>query len=313
MRLLGELADRTAVRRVCDYLLTQGVRTQIDDGADKATVWVIDEDRVAAAKTVWAEFLADPSAEKYAQAETAAREIVSREVRRQRDRQQLIRDVRSQWEPVHGSTAVTWSVIALCVGMFLALLGDRRELGRRNLESSTILQSLSIEMYGPLAKPDEVGQLAQIRRGEVWRLVSPAFMHIELYHLVFNLFLWQGLAAYFEPRRGSLRLLLLVLVTAVASNLLQFYWPWSPGPRFLGLSGVVYGLVAYMAVKSATDRRSGLMIPGNLVVLSFVWLVLGLTGVVPHVANGAHLGGVLAGALLGYTPQTGARRDQPGD
>ena len=109
MRLLGELADRTAVRRVCDYLLTQGVRTQIDDGADKATVWVIDEDRVAAAKTVWAEFLADPTAEKYAQAETAAREIVSREVRRQRDRQQLIRDVRSQWEPVHGSTAITWA------------------------------------------------------------------------------------------------------------------------------------------------------------------------------------------------------------
>ena len=58
------------------------------------------------------------------------------------------------------------------------------------------------------------------------------------------------------------------------------------------------------------DRRSGLMIPGNLVVLSFVWLVLGLAGVIPHVANGAHLGGALAGGLLGYTPGSGMRRDQ---
>lgn len=310
MRLLGELADRSVARRVCDYLLTEGIRTQVDDAADKSTVWVIDEDRVAAARTIWAEFLADPTAEKYAHAETAAREIVSREVRKQRDRQQMIRDVRSQWEPVPGSTAITWSVIVLCVGLFLALVGDRRELGRRNLESSKILQALSIEEYGPLAKPEDVGHLAQIRRGEVWRLISPAFLHIELYHIAFNLIMWHGLAAYFEPRRGSLRLLLLVLVTAVASNLLQFYWPWSPGPRFLGLSGVVYGLVAYLAVKSTMDRRSGLMIPGNLVVLSFVWLVLGLAGVIPHVANGAHLGGALAGGLLGYTPGSGMRRDQ---
>lgn len=303
MRLLAEIVDRSDARRLCDYLLTQGVKTRCDESPGPAQIWVIDEDRVATARGILAEFLENPSAGKYAEAESQARQIVSRELRQQRDRQQMLRDVRSQWEPVHGPTVVTYAVAMLCIGLFLGILADRRELGRKNLETSGVLQALSIEEYGRASRPEERGTLAQVRRGEVWRLVTPAFLHAELYHIVFNLFMWQGLAAYLEPRRGSLRLLILVLVTAVASNLLQFYWPWSPGPRFLGLSGVVYGLVGYLAVKSSMDRRSGLMIPGNLVVLSVVWLVLGLIGIIPNVANGAHLGGILAGAFLGFTPR----------
>jgi GlpG protein len=303
MRRLGTLTDSTVARRLGDYLLTQGVKVRLDDEPTGCVVWVIDEDRVPAARDIFARFSENPDDPVFVEAGVEARKLLDQELRQTRERQARTIDLRRQWEPVSGATPVTWLVVALCAALFVGILMERRDRGRDRAVLSTVVQAFSIEEYGPNVPAEDRGQLVQIRRGEVWRLLTPAFIHVDLWHIVFNLIMWQGLAAYFELRRGSLRLALLVLLCGVVSNLAQFYWPWAPGPRFLGLSGVVYGLILYLAVKSMTDRRSGLLIPGNLLVFSLVWLILGLTGVIPHVANGSHLGGALAGALLGYTPR----------
>jgi GlpG protein len=303
MRRLGTLEDSALARRLGDYLLTQGVKVRFDEAQDGCAVWVIDEDRVPAAREIFARFSQDPNDPVFVAAAAEARKLVDQELRQTRERQARTIDLRRQWEPVSGATPVTWLVIASCALLFVGVLLERRDRGRDRAVLSSVVQACSIEEYGPNVPAEDRGRLVQIRRGEVWRLVTPALIHVDLWHIVFNLFMWQGLAAYFEVRRGSLRLAVLVVLCAVVSNLTQFYWPWALGPRFLGLSGVVYGLILYLAVKSSTDRRSGLMIPGNLLVFSLVWLVLGLTGVIPHVANGAHLGGAIAGGLLGYTPK----------
>src|SRR5207244_8552606 len=89
--------------------------------------------------------------------------------------------------------------------------------------------------------------LPEIRHGEIWRLVTPMFIHFSPLHILFNMLWLRDLGSMIEGRQSSLHLLLLVLVIAVCSNLAQCYLNYK-GPVFGGLSGVVYGLLVYICI-----------------------------------------------------------------
>jgi len=65
-------------------------------------------------------------------------------------------------------------------------------------------------------------RLVEVRGGEVWRLVTPIFIHFSIFHILFNCMMAYQLGGAIEMNRGSTRLALLVLLTAVPSNLAQF-------------------------------------------------------------------------------------------
>lgn len=136
----------------------------------------------------------------------------------------------------------------------------------------------------------------QLNWAEPWRLVTPAFIHLSATHLLFNLFWWWYLGGRVELRLGGWHLLLIFIVTAAASNLLQWY---TSGPLFGGLSGVVYGLLGFCAVYS-WNRRTSLSLPPALLVFMIGWLLIGYTDMLwVNMANEAHLMGLISGALLG--------------
>ncbi len=58
----------------------------------------------------------------------------------------------------------------------------------------------------------------QILAGQVWRLVTPIFLHFGPFHLLFNMVFLYLLGGMIEERRGPWRYLLLGLVCAVLSN-----------------------------------------------------------------------------------------------
>ena len=67
--------------------------------------------------------------------------------------------------------------------------------------------------------------MGDIERGEVWRLVTPILMHCnQILHIVFNLLMFRMLGTLIEVRRGTLRLAVLVLVSAAVSNYGQYQW-----------------------------------------------------------------------------------------
>jgi GlpG protein len=159
--------------------------------------------------------------------------------------------------------------------------------------------------------------LEPILHGQVWRLVTPIFIHIGFLHLVFDMYWLYVLGTVIERRRGRLRYLSLIVVTAVLSNLAEYYlghpdWSVSPPrlvvhPAFGGMSGVVYGLFGYVWMKARFQPELGLGIHPNTVVFMMLWLVLCMTPVVPYiigsgVANAAHAGGLIVGMLIGYVP-----------
>lgn len=141
---------------------------------------------------------------------------------------------------------------------------------------------------------------ATLARGEGWRLVSPMFIHFGAPHLAFNL-LWVWVVGQrLEAANGRLWLGLAVLASSLAANFGQ-YWMTGPG-LYGGLSGVVFGLFGHAFVFSRLKQDLGL--PLALYGLMLGFLALGFTGLLDFlipgsIANGAHLGGLLAGLATG--------------
>jgi GlpG protein len=131
---------------------------------------------------------------------------------------------------------------------------------------------------------------------QLWRWLSPVFLHFSEFHLGFNLLWWWLLGKQIESLQGSRVLLLLLVITGVGSNLAQYLMT---GIQFGGLSGVVYALAGYVWWLGLRRPQWGLQLPAGVMLQLVIWLVLGFTGwlsaVIGHMANAAHLSGLLLG------------------
>jgi GlpG protein len=145
-----------------------------------------------------------------------------------------------------------------------------------------------------------------VMNGEVWRLVTPIFVHYGVLHILFNMWWLADLGVAIEGRIGSLGFAVLVVLTGALSNVAQYVWVGSP--LFGGMSGVLYALFGYIWVRGRLDASLGLTMPPNTATILLVWLGLGFTGALGNVANVAHLGGLVSGAALGALAAFRARR-----
>ncbi len=134
--------------------------------------------------------------------------------------------------------------------------------------------------------------------GQIWRLVTPDFLHFSWMHIIFNAVMLWFLGSQVEWFDGRGRFLALFLVSSLLSNTLQFL---ASGPLFGGLSGVVYGVLGYCWLSQ--QRRPRFQFPPALVGFALVWMIIGFTPLpewlgIGRMANEAHLGGFVAGFLM---------------
>lgn len=134
-----------------------------------------------------------------------------------------------------------------------------------------------------------------------WRYWTPIFLHFTWFHILFNGLMLLEMGRRIEIAQGSQRLLCLVLVCALASNLTQFYA--DPGNLFGGMSGVIYALAGYCWLYQRQCPAAGIDMPPGFMMIALIWLVLCMSGLVTlagmgKIANAAHVGGLLSGLLL---------------
>ncbi|HCS66304.1 MAG TPA: rhomboid family intramembrane serine protease [Cellvibrio sp.] len=150
-----------------------------------------------------------------------------------------------------------------------------------------------------------------LARGEIWRLFTPAFLHFGIFHVLFNsLWMWD-LGRRLEFLVGRWHFLLFFAITAVAANVAQYLW--SGSANFGGMSGVVYALVGFIAVRQRLAPHPLVDVPPALIGFMLFWLVLCMTGAVDFfisgsVANAAHVGGLVAGCVYAFLTKNGYRR-----
>ncbi|MBA59684.1 MAG: rhomboid family intramembrane serine protease [Gammaproteobacteria bacterium] len=143
---------------------------------------------------------------------------------------------------------------------------------------------------------------ALTKSGEWWRLITPMFIHFGWLHLVLNLLWFLELGHKIEMEKGSFFFACLILVSSLIANLGQYLL--FGASIFGGLSGVVYGLLGYCLVWSFFVPVRAIELPKGVYIFMLVFLLLGFGGVIDllgfgRIANGSHLGGLLAGIILG--------------
>lgn len=141
-----------------------------------------------------------------------------------------------------------------------------------------------------------------LEQGEYLRLITPIFLHFGLMHLAFNIIWLAMLGSIIELQRGSVHLLVLVLVCGAASNIVQYEW--SGSMYFGGMSGVIYALLGYLWIGHKLRPSSYSPLPNGIMLFMVGWLLFCMTGVLEvavgiAVANAAHLSGLISGLVMG--------------
>jgi GlpG protein len=177
--------------------------------------------------------------------------------------------------------AVTWLLIALSVGATLfGTMGGH----------SAIEALMRFSNYAGRSFPE-------IRDGQVWRLVTPIFLHGGMLHLFFNMLWVYQLGGDIERKEGSWYLLAFTLAFAVLCDTAEYL---VTGPNFLGISGVVYGMLGYVWAMTRFEPRSRYALPPNTMAFMLFWLGACLTGLLGPVANTQHIVGLVGGVAFGY-------------
>ncbi len=156
-------------------------------------------------------------------------------------------------------------------------------------------------------KMQPLGQLVQSH--EYWRLITPAFIHFSALHFIFNVLWWSMIGSQIERIFGFSMLLLVFVISAIASNLAQAI---VSGPAFGGLSGVVYAVLGFAWWVGWLRPDWGLYVPKSIVIFMLLWLVVGYTDILwVNMANTAHTVGLISGCLIAAVLALGAGRKKP--
>lgn len=140
---------------------------------------------------------------------------------------------------------------------------------------------------------------------EWWRIATPVLLHFGILHLFGNLGWWATLATQLERREGTIRLAVLLALATVLPNVGQYL---ASGGRFGGLSGVVYALIGYVAVRTWRQPALGYHFTRPWQAFALVWFALCFTGWLGPIANTAHAVGMGVGVMLALLPPSGMKR-----
>lgn len=139
-----------------------------------------------------------------------------------------------------------------------------------------------------------------ILRGEVWRLITPVFLHGSLLHIAFNMYALNVLGPGLESSYGHGRFLALYFLSGFAGNVLSFLF--SPAAS-LGSSTAVFGLIGAEGIFLYRNREifgaQARRALGNVVFIAIANLLLGLSAS-GRIDNWGHIGGLLGGTFFAW-------------
>lgn len=129
---------------------------------------------------------------------------------------------------------------------------------------------------------------------EPWRVLSAVFLHGSGLHIAINMFSLVSLGRTLEPHFRSARFMVLYLLSGALGFCATVWWQGQQAFS-VGASGAIFGLLGAFIGALVIRRNSG----WQRVFMSNLIMAFALAFFVPNVDNSAHLGGFVAGFLLG--------------
>jgi rhomboid protease GluP len=140
-----------------------------------------------------------------------------------------------------------------------------------------------------------------VRAGDYYRLITSAFLHAGLLHLIFNNYALYVIGSQLESFLGKAKFLIIYLVSAICGSLMSMLF--SDGIS-VGASGAIFGLLGSLLYFGYNYRvYLGTVLKSQIIPLIILNLVIGF--ITPGIDNAAHIGGLLGG--LGMTMALGIK------
>lgn len=265
MQKLITLSNPRMAQAFVDYMAIQHVHIETKMSANQMELWLTDHTQLNFVTEQLDQFLANPMDKRY-RAASWQTDSINTSFNYQSGRYWQIIRSKAGW--------LTLSVMFICVGVYLLM---------QLIGTSTIMNWFAF--------PADSDQYSQI-----WRWLTPAFIHFSITHITFNLVLWWYIGGPLEQRLGSGRLLKIMLVSAIASNYMQSLFS---DNNFGGLSGVVYALVGYAWLMGEKSPQQGIRLDRSIMIMSVLWLFVGYFDILDiSIANTAHVTGLVTGLAL---------------
>ncbi|MEV5912967.1 rhomboid family intramembrane serine protease [Streptomyces chartreusis] len=175
---------------------------------------------------------------------------------------------------------VTKILIGICLAVFLVQLS----VGDRFTDSFTLLGQAYVPVLG------EVGGVAE---GQWYRMLTSMFLHGGYVHILFNVLSLWWIGGPLEAALGRARYITLYFVSGLAGSALTYLVAAANQPS-LGASGAIFGLFGATAVlmrRLQYDMRPIIALLVINLIFTFGW---------GNIAWQAHIGGLVAGVVIGY-------------
>lgn len=136
--------------------------------------------------------------------------------------------------------------------------------------------------------------------GEPWRILTSNYVHIGLFHILFNMWCLWNLGRLAERILGGWTYSLTYTMCGIAGSLASLWI--HPAAVGAGASGAIFGLAGALITALYLGK---LPYPGQMLrglmrsLLSFAGYNLFFGAVVPGIDNSAHIGGLVMGLVIG--------------
>lgn len=138
--------------------------------------------------------------------------------------------------------------------------------------------------------------------GAWWRLFSCFFLHIGLIHLIMNMVALMYIGLLLEPHLGKIRFLGAYILSGIMASMISLWW--HELIVSAGASGAIFGLYGVFLMLLSTDlfdQASRKTLLGSIGFFVAYNLIMGLKS---GIDNAAHIGGLLAGIVIGFMYNT---------
>ena len=133
-----------------------------------------------------------------------------------------------------------------------------------------------------------------VRLGEIYRLLTSAFVHVDIVHILTNAYSLYVIGSMTESYYGKKKFVLIYLLSAISASLLSI----SMNDGFsIGASGAIFGLLGSLLYFGYHYRvYFGNVLIGKIVPVIILNLFIGF--MIPGIDNFAHIGGLIGGFLV---------------
>jgi len=137
-----------------------------------------------------------------------------------------------------------------------------------------------------------------IKSGQIWRFFTPIVLHAGILHLFMNLFTQLRYGLYLERKWGTVKYILIYLISGIGSVLLSCLA--APMTTSVGACGAVSGLLgAHFIIIILSWKKTNPMLRTSMLSQVLFWIVLLLLTpiLLKYIDFWGHLGGLICGMI----------------